>query len=98
MQHTKTVVIVGIATDLHKVHRSDLVSNPDTLIHVRVGVPPILSAVNRWLVHVKVTSAIAVRISAQCAVDKSGKQNRYGGDSAAEGLTIFQSYAIYTCR
>ena len=48
--------------------------------------------------HVKVTSAIAVRISAECAVDKSGKLDRYGGDSAAEDLTIFRSYAIYTCR
>ena len=29
---------------------------------------------------VKVTSAIAVRISAECAVDKSGKLDKYGGD------------------
>ena len=47
---------------------------------------------------VKVTSAIAVWISAECAVDKSGKLNRYGGDSAAEDLSVFQSYAIYTIQ
>ena len=32
---------------------------------------------------------IAVWISAECAVDKSGKLNRYGGDLVAEGLSIF---------
>ena len=47
---------------------------------------------------VKVMSVIAVQISAECAVDKSGKLNRYGGDSAAEGLSVFRSYAIYTIQ
>ena len=34
----------------------------------------------------------------KCRVDKSGKLNRYGGDSAAEDLSVFRSYAIYTIQ